>query len=39
MFKEIIIENQEFIKNIDLIERNIKFDIDVLALNKIISFI
>ncbi len=38
-FKEQIIENQEYIKNLELIQREIKFDYEVLNLNKIISFI
>lgn len=38
-FKEQIIENQEYIKNLELIQRNIKFDYEILNLNKIISFI
>lgn len=39
MYKEIIIENQDYIKKLDLIQRDIRFDYDLLSINKIISFI
>ena len=38
-YKEQIIENQDYIRNLELIQREVKFDYDVLNLNKIVSFI
>ena len=39
MFKQKILDNQEKIRNISIIEREINFDSDILKLNKIISFV
>ncbi len=39
MFKDLIIENQAKIKNIQLIKRDIFFEFDILKLNKIVSFV
>lgn len=39
MFKQIIIDNQEKIKNTSLIQRKIDFDKEILWLNKIVSFV
>jgi len=39
MFKQKILDNQERIKNISLIKRDINFDSEILSLNKIISFV
>lgn len=39
MFKKLILDNQERIKNISLIKRNIYFNEEILNLNKIISFV
>ena len=39
MFKQKILDNQERIKNISLIKRDINFDSEILWLNKIISFV
>ena len=39
MYKQVIIDNQEKIKNIFLVKRNIDFNEEILNLNKIISFV
>lgn len=39
MFKQKILDNQERIKNISLVKREINFDSEILWLNKIISFV
>ncbi len=39
MFKQKILDNQEKIKNISLIKRDIEFNSEILWLNKIISFV
>ncbi|MDD2565471.1 MAG: ATP-binding protein [Candidatus Gracilibacteria bacterium] len=38
-FKQIILDNQNLIKNIDTIKRDYTFYIDLLKLNKIVSFV
>jgi predicted AAA+ superfamily ATPase len=39
MYKEIIINNQERIKNINLFKRDFVFDLELLKLNKIVTFV
>lgn len=39
MYKEIILNNQEKINSLSIIERNFKFDLEILKLNKIITFV
>ncbi|MDQ7009008.1 MAG: AAA family ATPase, partial [Candidatus Gracilibacteria bacterium] len=39
MFKQIILDNQELIKNIKILERDYEFYYDLLLLKKIVSFV
>jgi hypothetical protein len=39
MFKEAILKNQNFIKELKIINRDYEFYDDLLTLNKIVSFV
>jgi hypothetical protein len=39
MFTDIILKNQKFIKDIQIIHRDYEFYDDLLKLNKIVSFV
>jgi hypothetical protein len=39
MFKETILRNQNFIKELEIINRDYEFYDDLLTLNKIVSFV